>query len=120
MLLTEADVLRIAVARPDVDFAKRTTDGYLQLQTRDAPAAPGGTGRPCVFLDPTGRCSIHDLRPEGCRLYPAYWDEERNEARLDGDHCPHTRGFLLPQATRDAVRRLAEKLHTEAAARSKT
>lgn len=117
MLLTEADVARIAAARPGVDFHFLADDGYLQLRTRDGPPSKGGTGRPCVFLNPEGLCSIHDLRPEGCRLYPALWSDDVRRAELDAEGCPHTGGFLLPQATADAVRRLADRLHREAAGR---
>lgn len=117
MLLTEDDAARIAAARPGLDFAFVADDGYLQLRTRDGPAAKGGTGRPCVFLDPVGLCSIHAVRPEGCRLYPALWSDDVRRAELDTEGCPHTDGFLLPPATADAVRRLAGRLHREAAAR---
>lgn len=113
MLLTEADVLRIAVARPGEDFAFRTDDGFLQLRTRDGPPAPGMSGRPCTFLDGAGRCTIHEARPEGCRLYPAVWDADHDRVHLDDDYCPHTTDFLLPPATIDAVRRLADRLLSE-------
>lgn len=117
MLLTEADVARIALDRPEVDFAFRADDGYLQLHTRDGPAAAGGAGRPCIFLHASGSCSIHDIRPEGCRLYPAFWADEARRSELDDVYCPHTTGFILPQATQDAVRRLAERLRLERDAR---
>jgi hypothetical protein len=45
------------------------------------------------------------------------WDDEAGRALLDGSGCPHTDGFLLPQATQDAVRRLAARLHAERDAR---
>lgn len=117
MLLTEADVLRLAVARPGLDFAFVADDGFLQLRTRDAPPAPGMAGKPCVFLDGAGRCSVWDDRPEGCRLYPGVWDGDALRAHLDADHCPHTDGFLLPRSTQDAVARLAARLQAELAAR---
>ncbi|MFO1533072.1 MAG: YkgJ family cysteine cluster protein [Thermoplasmatota archaeon] len=122
MLLTDADLARIqahlaATGRDGLDFWFRADDGYLQLRTRDGPAARGGAGRPCVFLDPSGACSIHEARPEGCRLYPAVWDEGLREAELDDAYCPHTDGFLLPRATSDAVGRLAARLQAERKAR---
>ena len=117
MLLTEDDVRRLAGAAPGLTFHVRTADGYLQLRTRDAPPAPGMAGKPCVFLDAQGRCSVHAARPEGCRLYPAMWDEDAGRAVLDTSGCPHTDGFLLPRATHDAVRRLAARLHAERDAR---
>ncbi len=119
MLLTDADVSRIGPPHPGMDFFFQADDGYLQLRTRDGPAAsgshaaPGATPRPCVFLAPAGFCTIHAIRPEGCRLYPAVWDDALRGAELDADYCPHTDGFALPVATVDAVRRLAAKLEQE-------
>jgi len=126
MLLTNADLARITAARPGLDFHFLADDGYLQLRTRDGPpatgshAAPGSSPRPCIFLAPTGTCTIHELRPEGCRLYPAVWDDALRGAELDMDYCPHTDGFRLPAATVDAVRRLAGRLESERQARSGT
>jgi len=130
MLLTASDLARIQAARPGMDFFFRADDGYLQLRTRDPPAAQGAWGgkdpdpatvttqpRPCIFLDPSGACSIHDIRPEGCRLYPAVWDEGLRDAELDDMYCAHTDGFALPRATRDAVGRLAKRLQAEQQAR---
>ncbi len=123
MILTEADLARLRAARPDDDFWFEADDGFLQLRTRDAPpargshAAPGATPRPCIFLDPAGRCSVWADRPEGCRLYPAAWDEGLRQAALDADYCPHTEDFRLPRAVGDAVRRLGDRLEAERRAR---
>ena len=119
MLLTDADVQRIGAARPGLDFHFQADDGYLQLRTQDGPPAlgsrshAGSSPRPCIFLDASGQCSIHDARPEGCRLYPAVWDDALRGAELDADYCPYTDGFLLAPATVDAVRRLASRLEAE-------
>jgi Fe-S-cluster containining protein len=113
MLLTEDDLQRLARERPGEDFWFRAEDGYLQLKTRDGPAARGGQGRPCVFLRPDGLCGVHEVRPEGCRLYPGVWAEDLRAAELDEDYCPHTDGFLLAPATADAVKRLAARLQAE-------
>lgn len=119
MLLTEADVQRLTPLAQGRTFHVLMEDGYLQLRTLDAPAVKGMQGKPCVFLDGEGKCSVHAARPEGCRLYPAMWDEDAGRAVLDADGCPHTDRFLLPQATADAVRRLADRLHAERDARVK-
>lgn len=113
MLLTDDDLRRLSRGRPGEDFWFQADDGYLQLKTRDGPPGRGGAGRPCVFLGADGLCGVHDLRPEGCRLYPAIWADELRAAELDADYCPHTDGFLLPQATADAVKRLATRLQDE-------
>jgi len=120
MLLTEADLERLAAVRPDEGFWFEADDGFLQLHTRDGPAAQGGEGRPCWFLDPAGRCTVWSERPEGCRLYPAIWDEGLRAAVLDADYCPHTDGFRLPRAMNDATRRLVDRLEAERARRSET
>jgi hypothetical protein len=121
MLLTEADVERIDLVAGGRDWWFQAGDGYLQLRTRDGPAAkgaPSASARPCVFLRGDGHCSVWEDRPEGCRLYPAVWDGEALRAHKDDEHCPHTAGFALPQASADAVRRLAAKLERERSARS--
>lgn len=117
MLLTEEDLARLRALRPGEDFWTEADDGYVQLRTRDGPAAAGGEGAPCWFLGDDGRCTVHEDRPVGCRLYPAVWDEGLREAVLDADYCPHTDGFRLPRAFHDATRRLAERLANERRAR---
>ena len=125
MLLSEADALRlraaVAVARPgtpDADWMFLADDGYLQLRTRDGPPAVGSPGgKPCWFLGADGRCTVWADRPEGCRLYPAVWDDGLRHAVLDTDYCPHTDGFRLPRAMDDATHRLADRLHRERDAR---
>lgn len=117
MLLTNDDLARLQAARPGEEFWFQADDGYLQLRTRNGPPARGGQGRPCVFLADDGRCNVHAIRPEGCRLYPAMWVDEVRRAELDADYCPHTDGFLLPSAIQDATKRLAARLHAERDAR---
>jgi uncharacterized protein len=118
MLLTDADMTRLAALRPGETFWVEA-DGFRHLRTRDAPPVAGMTGRPCWFLNPTGRCTVHDDRPEGCRLYPAILDVDADAVALDEEHCPHTDGFRLPTATQDAVRRLVERLEREADMRTR-
>ncbi len=117
MLLTNDDILRLSVDHADEPFWHEV-DGYLMLRTKDAPPAPGQSGRPCWFLSADGRCTVHEARPEGCRLYPAIYDVDAMKAILDDEHCPHTDGFRLPQITADAVARLARRLQDEADARA--
>jgi len=130
MILTEDDVQRIeGFLAADAEAARRLTageiwwrtagDGFMELCTKAAPPAMPGPGRPCVFLETEGRCGVHAVRPEGCRLYPATWDEGLRRAVLDDD-CPHTEAFRIPRATGDAVRRLAQRLEAERTARRKT
>ncbi len=131
MLVTEADLTRlrgavakgqagVPEARPsqDADWFFLADDGYLQLKTRAGPPARGSPGgKPCVFLGHDGLCTVWYDRPEGCRLYPAIWDELDGRAVLDEDYCPHTDGFRIPRSMDDATRRFASRLESERAAR---
>lgn len=117
MLLTNDDLARLKLARPDMDFHFEADDGFLQLKTRDGPPATGGAGRPCVFLHADGSCSVHDIRPEGCRVYPAVWDESLRGAELDDMYCPHTDNFVLDDGVAGAAKRLAARLLAERRAR---
>ncbi len=112
MLLTEDDVRRISAVRPDMEFYFQAPDGFLQLRTRQAPAAAGGPAGtlPCTFLHPDGSCTIHQWRPEGCRLYPGIWDSDTKVPVLDDQECPHTDAFALDADAMDGVARLAATL----------
>ena len=39
-----------------------------------------------------GTCSIHDFRPEGCRIYPVIIDKNENIAT--DELCPHKNEFI--------------------------
>ncbi len=130
MLLTDSDVERLALAvardpalmeqmRDIGPWHFEAEDGYLQLHVRPGPAAAGSPGgSPCWFLGNDGRCRVWTDRPEGCRLYPAVWDDGLRAAVLDADYCPHTDGFGLPARMNDATHRLAQRLERERDARS--
>ncbi len=113
MILTNDDLARLQTARPGEDFWFQADDGYIQLRTQRIDTAHG---QPCHFLE-DGRCSVWADRPEGCRLYPAVWDDSIRAATLDADYCPHTDEFRLPASMNDATRRLATRLEQERAAR---
>lgn len=129
MLLTEDDVSRLALAVADnKELAEQqraigpwhfeAEDGYLQLHVRPGNPSKGSDGgAPCWFLGDDGRCRVWKDRPEGCRLYPAVWDDGIRAAVLDADYCPHTDGFELPPAMDDATRSLALRLESERNAR---
>lgn len=106
MILSEEDLARIKSIESG-DFYFVADDGHYQLRTQEIETAKG---KPCYFLK-DNLCSIFDNRPEGCRLYPGFWDGAH--VGLDDDYCPHTDDFQLPMATKDAVRRLWAKLETE-------
>ncbi len=65
----------------------------------------------CVFHDGK-RCTIYNYRPEGCRLYPAVFDENKGKVILHL-YCPHHGKFhLKPQTSREVIS-LIRKLDIE-------
>lgn len=83
MTLTEADVARLEAAG-NRDFFFVNDDHDLQLRNVDGH---------CIFLD-NGLCSVHDDRPEGCRLYPLILDLSVDRVVLD-TVCPWTGEFAF-------------------------
>jgi len=77
-------------------------DGWLQLKNQN--------GR-CVYNDGKG-CSIYDIRPEGCRLYPIVCDEDANRATLDRD-CPHRNEFRISESDLGMLISLVHRLKDE-------
>ena len=81
MTLTEADAARLETAGHR-DFSFVNDDFDLQLINVDGH---------CIFLA-DGMCSVHDVRPEGCRLYPLILDLSVDRVVLDS-FCPWATGF---------------------------
>ena len=93
MTLTEADVGRLeAVGQRGFYFVNDDHD--LQLLNVDGH---------CIFLV-EGRCSVHDDRPEGCRLYPLILDLSVDRVVLD-TICPWARDFTFTQEDEVQLRR---------------
>jgi Fe-S-cluster containining protein len=102
MLLSNEDMERIRGLGFAPEFFITKRDGRLQLKNYN--------GR-CVFQNGIG-CSIYKNRPEGCRLYPIIYDEEKNCAVLDED-CPHRDKFEISKTSIQQVSDLASKLECE-------
>lgn len=85
MTLTEADTARLEAAGHDGFFVVND-DNDLQLVNVDGH---------CIFLV-GGRCSAHDDRPEGCRLYPLILDLSVDRVILDA-FCPWAKEFAFTQ-----------------------
>lgn len=81
MTLTEADAARLDAAGQR-DFFFVNDDCDLQLLNVDGH---------CIFLV-NGLCSVHDDRPEGCRLYPLILDLSVDRVVLDS-FCPWATDF---------------------------
>ena len=93
MTLTEADAARLeAVGHRDFFFVNDDHD--LQLINEDGH---------CIFLV-DGRCSVHDDRPEGCRLYPLILDLSVDRVVLD-TFCPWAKEFTFTEDDRVELRR---------------
>ena len=93
MTLTEVDAARLEAAGK-VGFFFVNDDHDLQLVNVDGH---------CIFLV-DGRCSVHDDRPEGCRLYPLILDLSVDRVVLDA-FCPWAKDFIFTQDDRVQLRR---------------
>ena len=70
MLLSQQDIQRLTKrGYPTEKFVRFDKEGYATLRNRQGH---------CVFLNPkTRRCTVYADRPEGCRVYPVVFDEEK-------------------------------------------
>ena len=93
MTLTGADRERLEAAGCR-DFFFVNDDHDLQLHNVDGH---------CIFLV-DGRCSVHDDRPEGCRLYPLILDLTVDRVDLDA-FCPWAKEFRFTRDDRVELRR---------------
>ena len=70
IILGPLDVLRIS--RKTLKSFEELLSGYIELKIHDGVILPnimaGSCG--CMFLSNEKRCSIHDSRPDFCRLFP--------------------------------------------------
>jgi Fe-S-cluster containining protein len=70
MLLSTKDIERLEKKGYNTDFFVRfDKEGYATLKNRQGH---------CVFYDPEKRrCKVRAHRPEGCRIYPVIYDENK-------------------------------------------
>lgn len=109
MPVTLADIERITARGFRLsEFTLDGGDGWLRLRNME--------DHRCFFLSDGGRCRIHDVKPEGCRLYPFIYDESNGEVFRD-DFCPHRQEFEPPPAVAEKVKELVQRLESEAAVR---
>ena len=94
--IEDATHISTQLKRPIAEFTKplTETEGVLELANNPTTMA-------CVFLvtdsadiDAAGICSIHEIRPTGCKIYPAILDQN-NKVWMD-DICPHSTEFAHP------------------------
>lgn len=87
---------KMPLTKGDVDRIKKLgfSESFFVDRRSRIPRLKNIEGH-CVFLDPnTNVCTIYPDRPEGCRLYPLIYDEERDDIVVD-PLCP--RAHLVPQ-----------------------
>jgi len=106
MTLTEADVSRLEAAGFQ-DFFIVNDDHDLQFVNVDGH---------CIFLVDE-RCSVHDDRPEGCRLYPLILDLSVDRVVLDA-FCPWAKEFTFTQDDRVQLRKSVAEEENEAKKRA--
>jgi len=102
MPLTRKDLERIRKLGYNLrEFATKTAGGW-KLRNKDGK---------CVFLAENG-CAIYEHRPEGCRLYPLVYDEEKRMCVLD-EFCPYRYEFQVKKSDVKRLRRIMEILERE-------
>jgi Fe-S-cluster containining protein len=105
MPLSLGDIDRLsALGHRLAEFSVANADGSIRLRNR----ADGA----CFFLEPSGRCGVNSVKPEGCRLYPFIWDEDARKTIRD-DYCPYTEEFVPPPDVDAKVRELIGRLESE-------
>ena len=77
---------------------------HFSVKTRGERRLRNDVGR-CVFLKEG--CEIYTNRPEGCKLYPLVYFENRKEAEID-PLCPYGYKFKV---TKNDVKRLKNLYH---------
>jgi len=102
MPLSTSDIEEIRGLGFTEDFFVTRRDGELRLRNLN--------GR-CVFHNGE-RCTIYNHRPEGCRLYPAVFDEDKGRVVLHA-YCPHRKKFQLTPTILCEVVKLVRKLDAE-------
>jgi len=101
MPLSNSDIVRIkGLGFRNFFIAKR--NGARQLKNLK--------GR-CIFHNGQ-RCTIYGDRPEGCRLYPAILDVDKEKIVID-EHCPHPENMKPTPRISWQVIRLVQKLAAE-------
>lgn len=110
MPLTEADMARLE-GRGHDRKAFSVLDDELVAQLRMVDGH-------CYFLK-QGRCSVHEVRPAGCRLYPLVWNQYSKRVELD-DFCPFVREFPADPSVAEEVRATLATLEREAHGRRRS
>jgi Fe-S-cluster containining protein len=71
IILGPFDIFRMS-NKTGKNFGELLTGKYVELNMHDGIILPniGNNGKGCVFLSDDKRCTIHESRPDFCRLFP--------------------------------------------------
>lgn len=109
MPLLEADIARLeTTGHSREEFSLLDDERVPQLRMVDGH---------CFFLR-AGRCSVHEIRPEGCRLYPLVHDQYTGRVVRD-EFCPFVTEFPQDPEVARRVGEVLATLRSEAAARGR-
>jgi Fe-S-cluster containining protein len=109
MLLTQEDLERIesqGYKRRDFCINRKQAGGFWQLRNVE---------NRCYFLLKEGKCSIYDIRPKGCKLYPLILILDTDDIVIDDD-CREQKWFakqIYNSEQEKSIRFLANTLLTE-------
>jgi uncharacterized protein len=110
MLLSNRDIERLEKIGYSTDFFVRfDSEGYATLKNSQGH---------CVFYNPEKRrCKVRAYRPEGCRIYPVLYDEDKG-ITVD-TICPNRNTITEKQKAKkgEKVLKLLEKIDAEAKSR---
>lgn len=93
IILTPLDVFRLETGLKK-SFGELMVE-RISLHVVDGLILPNlnmdGDGEECTFLNEEGRCGIHTLRPDICRLFPLgrYYEEDGFRYFLQVNECEH-------------------------------
>lgn len=95
MELSARDIRRLEKAGyPKEEFAGRDPEGILRLRNRNGI---------CYFLNPCSKeCSVYELRPVGCYIYPVNLSPEG--AVVVDDFCPAAKTINGAELKKKGVR----------------
>jgi Fe-S-cluster containining protein len=102
MILSEKDIDRIQNLGFSYDYFIKVNNGWLQLKNKDGL---------CVFHN-CKKCLIYENRPEGCRLYPLTYDNDKKLPVFDKD-CLHQSKFIITESLKNKLFNLVSRVISE-------
>lgn len=99
-----------AVLLPDEEEEFKEYSFTINTERGAVKCIGSNSGKPCPFLDESGKCSVYSKRPLDCRLWPVlvYIDFKTRERIVYLDlECPAVREGKIPV---DVVKRIVESI----------